>query len=104
MTKLTLHPHPRTLQAGATVTVSDLLCRLTYLEWPLHVWSPPPEDDGAEEGEAVKGPDGKAEEVDQGPHIAEHEQDGERALKKRKREGLKKTTNLQCCYSNNRVL
>ena len=42
----------------------------------------PPEDDGAEEGEPVEGPDGKTEEVDQGPHVpAEHEHDRERALR-----------------------
>ena len=56
--------------------------RKAYLEGPLHVWPPPAEDDGAEEGEAVEGPDGEAEEVDQGSHVAEHEQDRERALKK----------------------
>ena len=55
-----------------------------HLEWPLHERPPPPEDDGAEEGEAVEGPDGEAEEVDQRPHVAaEHEQDRESALGKR---------------------
>ena len=61
-------------------TRSVLHC--SYLKWPLHVRPPPPEYDGAEEGEAVEGPDGEAEEVDQGSHVAEHEQDRERALKK----------------------
>ena len=55
-----------------------------HLEWPLHERPPPPEDDGAEEGEAVEGPDGEAEEVDQRPHVAaEHEEDRESALGER---------------------
>ena len=55
-----------------------------HLEWPLHERPPPPEDDGAEEGEAVEGPDGEAEEVDQRPNVAaEHEQDRESALGER---------------------
>ena len=41
----------------------DLRFIYAHLEWPLHERPPPPEDDGAEEGEAVEGPDGEAEEV-----------------------------------------
>ena len=64
----------------------DLHYIYAHLEWPLHERPPPPEDDGAEEGEAVEGPDGEAEEIDQRPHVAaEHEQYGESALRGREK-------------------